>query len=330
MNYDLYNRREDLMKSERIITKLLVLWLLLSLYVTLHEGGHGLAVLLYGGKINFFNINLFNARISYTGDFTMFQKSIIHLAGFSLPYLLWFLFISLVPVKTSKLVIKYIKVYSVAVMFTIIPWIIIPLLHLFGKAPAGDDTTKFLISSGLNGLVVSLVFLCVLLFSFYIWRKKTKNIIKTILLEDTSSILSKNTFRGIITLAILFLILMSFPWINQTMEPQVREDYQLLCQTPNLRELGKGEWELCKFWVEDNTKPKKIEILIIGKNVSAKMFDLKLEGSNNTIIPFTNSKEFNSGTIKYKKETALEAGEYRFMMNADEIEGYLYIYLKRD
>lgn len=166
------------MKRKMIITKLLILWLLLTLYLILHEGGHSLAVLLFGGEINYFNLNLLNAHVSYTGKFTMLEYSIIHLAGFGLPFLLWFIFISLIPVKVENSLIKYIKVYSAIVILSILPWVIIPILNSFGKAPEGDDVTKFLNSSGLNSILASFIFLCLLLISFYIWWKKSKNISK--------------------------------------------------------------------------------------------------------------------------------------------------------
>lgn len=310
--------------------KVLILWLLLSLYVILHEAGHGLMVLLFDGQINYFNINLFNAKISYLGEFTNLQKSIIHLSGFGLPFLLWFLFISLVSAKVDKTVVKYMKVYSMAVIFTIIPWVIIPILFLFGKAPIEDDVTKFLNSSGLNGWLVSLAFSFLMLLSFHIWRQKTKNITRLIFIENIQSEINKKAVSVLIILSLLFLILMAFPWVDHNLKPQVEESYQLLAQTPDLRQLEKGEWELSKFWVDNETESERIEILIVGKNISAKMFELKLESSNDIMIPIASSKEITSDAIKYNKIMTLKSGEYRFMMSAEEIEGYLYIYLKRN
>ena len=66
--------------------RLLILWLFLSLYVILHELGHSLMVLLFDGQINYFNINLFNEKISYPGEFKNLQKNTIHLGGFGLPF----------------------------------------------------------------------------------------------------------------------------------------------------------------------------------------------------------------------------------------------------
>lgn len=325
MNYS--NGKEQPVKKEKIITKLLLLWLLLSVYIIIHEGGHVLAALLFGGKITSFNINILNPGMSYSGNFSGLGYSIIHLSGFGLPFILWFIFISLIPGETDNLIIEYLKVYSAVIIFTIIPGIIIPILDLFGNAPQGDDITKFLNRSGFNSFAVSLVFLALFILSFYIWLKKTNNIKKILLSQDNCYQVNKDTFKPMIALSLVLMLLVLFPW-SYNLKPEVGEDYQMLCKTPNLRELGGGEWELSKFWIEDNEE--KVEILIIGKNIAAKIFDLRLEGSNNTIIPFAHSKEFTSGTIKYNKITTLEAGEYRFMMSAEEIKGHLYIYLKRD
>lgn len=310
--------------------RLLLLWLLLSLYVIFHEAGHGLIVLLFGGQITYFNINLFNAQVSYAGDFSTWQQSLIHLAGFGLPFLLWVLFIFRISDKIEHPIIKYIKVYSGVVISTLIPWVIIPILFLFNKAPAGDDVTKFLNISGLPVLLVSLIFLCLILFSFYIWRQKTKSFTRMIFLENNQTEINKKSFRVLITLSLLFLVLMAFPWVTNNIKPQVGEGYQLLAQTPNLSQLEKGEWELSKFWVDEAKKSERVDILIVGKNVSAKIFELKLESSDEIIIPFADSREITSDTIKYNQITTLKSGEYRFMMNAEDIEGYLYIYLKRN
>src|SRR6056297_1019490 len=121
------------MKIKNIIFKILLLWIILIFYIILHEGGHLLMAFLFGGEITYFNINLINARISYNGNFTIFQYSIIDLAGFGLPFLIWYVFISLIPLKVNNLIIKNIKVYSGIVISTIIPWIIIPILQIFSK-----------------------------------------------------------------------------------------------------------------------------------------------------------------------------------------------------
>jgi len=316
------------MKIKNIIFKILLLWIILIFYIILHEGGHLLMAFLFGGEITYFNINLINARMSYNGNFTMFQYSIIDLAGFGLPFLIWYVFISLIPLKVNNLIIKNIKVYSGVVISTIIPWIIIPILQIFSKAPSGDDVTKFLIRSNLNNLLVSLIFLCLFLVSFYHWYKKSRHIIKMVLLDNISCEINEKSFKALIFISIFFLILMSFPWINNDTRTQIGNEYQLLCQTPNLKELDKGEWELCKFWIEEK-KLQKIKIIIVAENISAKTFNLKLEGPNDTIIPFINSKKYTSETIKIDKILNLKSGEYIFLMKVDDIKGKLYIYLNK-
>lgn len=313
------------MGENKTVLKLLLLWLLISTYVLLHEGGHALTAYLSGVRITYFSINLFNARMAYSGSLTAFQKSIFHIAGFGLPYFIWLLLISFVPVNSGKRVIEYLKVYSAVVMASAIPWITIPVLYLTGSAPAGDDTTKFLKTSSLNGLLVSLFFLCLLVFSFLLWRKKTPDARAIFFAREAPFKMKKGLLIALVVLALAFIFLMTFPWIDR--KPQLGEEYQLLCHA-ELEGL-EGQWEICKFWVEEDRASEEINILIVGKDVSARMLQLELSGSNGEIVTFARSRDFTSSTIRYKKELELKSGEYRFMLNAEEIKGDLYVYLHR-
>ncbi|MTI65237.1 MAG: hypothetical protein FH753_01390 [Firmicutes bacterium] len=75
------------MRPSRTTLKSLVIWIFLCVYVILHEGGHSLVVYLFGGKVTYFNINLFDARMSYRGEFSNIQKSLLHIGGFLLQLL---------------------------------------------------------------------------------------------------------------------------------------------------------------------------------------------------------------------------------------------------
>ena len=81
-----------------------LLLLVLTLYTLVHESGHGLVGLLFGGSINAFSVNFFNlsAHIGVDGAFTPLQQALIRAAGVSLPVLLCMIFL-VVSMKISNI-----------------------------------------------------------------------------------------------------------------------------------------------------------------------------------------------------------------------------------
>lgn len=61
--------------------------------------------------------------------------------------------------------------FTVAVAASMIPWVIIPFLYISNNAPAGDDVTKFLDSSKISPLVVSLTAFLLIFMLLYIGLK---------------------------------------------------------------------------------------------------------------------------------------------------------------
>ncbi|MEC9488327.1 MAG: hypothetical protein UMV23_02445 [Halanaerobium sp.] len=314
-----------MIKDHRVLLRFIILGLFITIYATLHEAGHALSVLLFGGEITFFNINLFDARMSYRGVFLPWEKSVIHLAGFGLPYLLWLIFISIIPVRIGRQVLEYIKAYSAAIMATAVPWVIVPLLALFGNAPQGDDTTKFLQASSLPGLLAPILFTLLILISYLIWHRKSPGALAVFLVQDSPFRLSKKQLYALLLPLLVLVTLMAFPWVdNQVSEPEVGEDYQQLCRGDLAGR--EGDWELCKFWLKE---PQEVKVLVQIKNLSASLFDLRLMSSDGREEPLIHAEKI-SGSLRKEFKFAFAPGEYRFMMKAEQIEGKVYIYLSRD
>jgi hypothetical protein len=127
-------------------------------YIYLHEGGHALAGLAFGGGITEFSVNIFNflgAHVNITGNFSRYQYAVINLSGVGVPLLTWLVLFLLLPKENSPLVYWTKLIASVGTLFTLIAWIIIPLLYLQDIAPAGDDVTKFILNSRLPPLLVT-------------------------------------------------------------------------------------------------------------------------------------------------------------------------------
>jgi hypothetical protein len=142
------------------VVLLLALFVLLT-YTFLHEGGHAIAGFLFGGTITELSLNFLNlsAHVGIEGDFTTLQNCIVALAGVSFPLLVWALCIQWVPLKSNmpNMVADSLRlVASLAVLNTLLAWIVIPILYASGSRP-GDDSVNFLNYSAVPPLVVTAV-----------------------------------------------------------------------------------------------------------------------------------------------------------------------------
>jgi len=136
---------------------LLVLLALIYLYTLLHEGGHALAAIMYGGRIDSFVLG-FDAHITVSGtNFTPIGASLFHAAGVLLPALSLAVALIFYKRNVKNLIFHYLyAVISIMIICSFLAWVIIPLISLFTAPPAGDDVSRFLEVSGLNPLLISL------------------------------------------------------------------------------------------------------------------------------------------------------------------------------
>ena len=130
---------------------------LLYVYTFLHEGGHALVGVLYGGTIEKFVLGL-NAHVRISGaSFTPFGAALFHAAGVLLPVMI--LVIALAVYKTSHKNIHYHLfhgLFGFGIIGSLFAWIAIPVMAMFSEPPAGDDVTKFLQTTGIHPVMVIL------------------------------------------------------------------------------------------------------------------------------------------------------------------------------
>ncbi|MGZ6346646.1 MAG: M50 family metallopeptidase [Anaerolineales bacterium] len=126
-------------------------------YTILHEGGHALAGLAFGGTVREIDVNFFNlgAHVSIDGSFSRYQEAGINVSGAALPLLVWLVLILALPKKGSPLVLGTKFLATTGTLCSLLAWVVIPFLYLKNDAPAGDDVTRFLANSGLPPLAVA-------------------------------------------------------------------------------------------------------------------------------------------------------------------------------
>jgi len=174
----IYRRVNMNHKVKTLISVLLFLPSYFLLYAFLHEAGHTLVILAYGGTIYDFVFWNFNAHVSSDNAvFTVFGEVLCNIAGMLLPTIIGA--IALCFYKTRISFPGYHICYilgSVSLISSMIPWIIIPVISLFAAPPQGDDVTKFLYAVKVHPLFVSAGVL--LLVGAFIFLVQIKGLLK--------------------------------------------------------------------------------------------------------------------------------------------------------
>jgi hypothetical protein len=141
---------------KRILLLLLISLFVLFAYTFIHEGGHALMGLLFGGKITSFSVNFWDisAHVALHGEFTNHQRILISAAGISLPLLVLFVLLIFTP-RLVNPVLNWLRIAAAMVTLNpLLAWIVIPFLYMSGNAPR-DDSTNFLNLTGFPPLLVS-------------------------------------------------------------------------------------------------------------------------------------------------------------------------------
>lgn len=147
--------------NEKLKTVLCILlfapvWLLL--YTFLHEGGHALIILACGGTIDSFWVLGLNAHVSaHGGVYSALSEGVKYAAGMLLPMI-----VSIIAFVFYKPNVKFDGYHyccflmMVSSVFSLLVWIVFPVLSLFTQMPQGEDVIQFLNATGIPPLLVSL------------------------------------------------------------------------------------------------------------------------------------------------------------------------------
>lgn len=157
---------DKIMKKEQnkfTIFLIIIFFIFMYAYTLFHELGHGIIGVIAGGKI--VNIALgFNAHITIVdANYNDFTYALMNAFGVLLPLLI--LLIALLFYNKNSKKIEYHIIYIISAIGTIgstLAWIILPLVSIFTSVPENDDITKFLNTTGLNPIIISLISFLVL------------------------------------------------------------------------------------------------------------------------------------------------------------------------
>ena len=168
----------------------------LSLLPLIHETGHALIALMYGGEIDSFVIFGLNAHVIHHGaSFSVFGQPLHYAAGMLLPIIIGAIVINFYKSSFKSACYHFcFFIASIGLASSVLPWIAIPIISLFAPPPPRDDVTKFLNITGIHPLLISLGALLLLgAFVFLAVRKGIFLKIKELSLSFRKQVRGKQT-----------------------------------------------------------------------------------------------------------------------------------------
>lgn len=314
---------------------LLVLFILLFVaftYTFLHEGGHALTGLFFGQALTEFNVNFlnFDAHVKMIGSLNRSQQIVQSLAGAGLPLLVWFLFLVLVPRKSS-LSLELLKLLgSLIVLNTLLAWIMIPIFYLVGKAPP-DDVTNFLIYSQMPPLLLTFTALVLYVRGWALFLSKTEGLRNEIGLFHTIGFkpLIAGMRKSIPAMAVILgiCILLTFS-LNASAEknpaPAISEDFVSVAEIDLSAQSYAGE-ALAQFALQE---PTEVGVFVIVRGIDTTYFDLSVIGPDGYRARVLHGEGYSAyqDCCVWKEE--LPAGIYRVVLSSDRSPGSASVYLK--
>ena len=319
--------------AQLILLSLFILLFVFFLYAFLHESGHAFTGLLFGQSLTEFNVSFWNfsAHVEMTGgELTLLQLAIRSVAGVGLPLLIWVLFISLVP-KRAGFTLEVLKlISSLAVLNTLLAWIVIPVLDIFGKAPPSDDVTHFLRYSQIHPLLLTFMAIIIYLCGWSLFLSRIDGLQNEFLLFRTTDRerLAAGT-RTIIPVITGILILCTFSTLllnNMAVKnPQAPPPgFAVIAEIDLSRQVYSAE-PLAEFTVD---APSYVGVFVAVRNINTSYFDLRIIGDEEYSSVVMHGEGYRADRDGGLWEQILPPGTYQLILTSHQSLGTTTIFLK--
>jgi hypothetical protein len=321
--------------AKLVLSLLFIVLFVFFLYTFLHEAGHALVGLLFGQSLTEFNVNFWDlsAHVGMTGgELTPSQLALRSAAGVTLPLLIWMIFISLVPRKASFIVETLKLVSSMTAINTLLPWVILPIVFILGKAPS-DDVTNFLRYSQMYPPLLIIIALVLyisewILFlskinglrnEFFLFRRTDRGELPAERRATIPVMASIMAFCLIVTLALNGFAATNLP--NKFSPPP---GFVPVAQI-DLSTRAYPSETLTRFSLD---KPTYVGVFIAVHNINTTYFDLSITGSDGYSSIVLHGEGYNAFQDGGLWEENLSPGTYQLVITSHQSPGAASVYLK--
>lgn len=312
---------------------LFIIAAVLFLYTFLHEAGHALVGLAFGQTLTTFDVRFwnFNPHVSLSGSLTTTQRLLQIGAGTWLPLLIWFLLMAALPRRSSFSVNLFKAASALMVLNTLLAWMIIPILDLAGRAPAGDDVTNFLRVSEMPPLLLSALALMVYGAGWVLLAAKVENL-KEIWRtfrqpEQAGQRAGMRAFvfalSGTLIAAVIFTLIVEGQTANTAASPPAPPDgYRQVAEV----DLPAGPYEdepVAEFVVETAAF---LGVFFVVREIDTTYIHFFLQGPDGFSAPLLRGEGYRTSTGSSHWHEIVPPGRYRLLLTADQSPGTITIY----
>ncbi len=311
---------------------LLTAFFVLLMYMIVHEGGHALVGLAFGGAVTEFYINplAISAHVGIAGTFSPVQDALKNIAGAGLPWLLWLVFILAVPRQGSSS-LEILKVFlSVCVVNTFLVWVILPILYAVGQPVIGDDVTWFLQNSGFNPWLFAAVMALIYGGAWVLFLRKIPGIQEEVALlrNPELSVIRAGAFRYVAMLLALMVVgVLMVVAINATAAaagPLIPAGYQSVALLDLNQRAYEGEVVAEFSWTEG---PAGVFVIVQG--IDTPYVDLKVEGPMGKVETILHGEDYSAFRDTVFWEQHLMPGIHQVVLTSQLSPGTIEIFVKK-
>lgn len=329
---------EQTKSSSRLILIALILFVVLFVFFTytfLHEGGHALTGVLFGQSLTELDVSFwdFSAHVGLVGgELTRTQLAVQAVAGAGLPLFVWAIFISLVPRKANFTLEALKLISSMAVVNSLLAWIILPILFFLHQAPP-DDVTNFLRHSQMPPLLLTFIAIALYAGGWTLFLSKINGLQNEFLLFTTTDRehLTAGAQRTISAMASLMAICVITVFalngvaggnaLDKFSPPQ---DFDLIAQIDLSKQAHPSE-VLVQFTLD---RPTYVGVFVAIRDINTTYFDISVTGTGGYSSVVVHGEGYNAIQDGGLWEENLPAGTYQVVLTSHQSPGAVSVYIK--
>jgi hypothetical protein len=312
-----------------ILTLFFVLIFSILLYAFIHESGHAIPGLLFGGKITSFSAGV-NAHVGMDGSFTPIQQAVFTLGGPLLPFLAAIIFLLSAPRRGNAL-LEWVKVFVATISITsLLGWVALPWFYLAGVRPS-DDSITFIMNTGIAPPLVSAGAASIFAGGLTVFLRQVEGVkgILSRLQAKPTEVLAPGTRRTLATLVVIFVLVAGTSLglgavfgTSNTDFLDAPSDYTLVTEI-QLDERALSDETVYTFTLE---QPASVSLFFSLSGVTRGPGKISLTGPGgyNNII-FTADEKLSGNLTVNPRDLMLESGQYQIILTFPQDPGVLVI-----
>ena len=319
-----------------ILVLLFVLLFVLFIYTFLHEAGHAIVGFAFGQSLTEFNVSFwdFSAHVDMAGGMlTHPQLAVQAIAGASLPLFVWVIFIGLVPRKADFILEALKLISSLAVLNTLLAWMLIPVLFNFGEALPSDDVTHVLHFSQMEPLLMACIafILYILGWAYFLSKidglrnefRLFRTVARETLTAGTRTVIPWMT--GIMAFCIVLVFFINIPPAKSPlMKLSPPPGFEVVAEVKLSRQAYSAE-TLTEFSL---VQAAEVGVFIIVRNINTSYFDLSITGPNGYKAVILHGEGYSAARDGGLWEGNLLPGTYQLVLTSNQSAGTASVFLK--